>query len=113
MSMIRFSMKHGLGEQEARERLEKTVGDVTARFGGMVKQVNWAADRRSVNVAATGFSATVRVDAQEVHVEADVGMLGGLMGGQIVERVKQLIGERFKALPQSPGQGKGSTPPPA
>ena len=112
MSMIRFSMKHGLGEQEARQRLEKTVGDVTTRFGGMVKQVNWAPDRRSVNVVATGFSSIVRIDAQEVHVEADVGMLGGLMGGQIVDRVKQLIGERFKALPPGQGEGKGSTPPP-
>ena len=111
MSMVRFSMKHGLGEQEARDRLEKTVGDVTSRFGGMVKQVNWGADRRSVDVLATGFSATVRVDEQEVHVEADIGMLGGLLGPQIVEKVKQLIGERFKALPPGGGQVKGSTPP--
>ena len=108
MAMIRFSMKHGLGETEARERLEKTVGDVTSRFGGMVKEVKWATDRKSVNVVGTGFTAAVRVDAQDVHVEGDVAMLGGMFGGQLVERFKQLLSERFKALP--PGGGKKPAP---
>jgi hypothetical protein len=111
MSMIRFSMKHGLGEREACERLEKTVGDVTSRFGGMVKQINWATDRRSVNVVGTGFTASVRIDAQDVHVEGDVGMPGGLMGGKIAERVKELISQRFKALPPG-GGGNTGTPKP-
>jgi hypothetical protein len=100
--MIRFSMKHGLGEAEARQRLEKTVGEVTSRFAGMVKQVQWATDRRSVNVLGTGFTVAVRVDAQEVHVEGDIGVLGGLFGPKLGDMLKQLVSERFKALP--PGQ---------
>jgi hypothetical protein len=95
-------MKHGLGEAEARARLEKTVAETTGRFGGMVREVRWGSDRRSVDVVGTGFTASVRVDAQEVHVEGDVGLPGGLLGGRIAEMIKQVVTERFKALP--PGQ---------
>ena len=106
MSLIRFSMKHGLGEQEAAARLDKTVGEVTSKFGPMVKQVNWAGDRRSVNVLGQGFAVAVRVDAQEVHVEGDLGMLGGLFGGKVGDMLKQLVSEKFKALPSGGGTAR-------
>jgi hypothetical protein len=41
----------------------------------------------------------VRVDAQEVHVEGDLGMLGGLFGGKVADMLKQLVTDKFKALP--------------
>ena len=97
--MIRFSCKHGLGEPEARTRLEKTVAEVTARFGMMVKEVRWADDRRSVTVLGTVFTVGVRVDAQDVHVEGDIALLGGRFGGKVGDTLKQLIADRFKALP--------------
>jgi hypothetical protein len=40
------------------------------------------------------------VDAEQVHVEGDVAILGGLLGGKIMDGLKRIVGERFKQLPK-------------
>jgi hypothetical protein len=47
----------------------------------------------------------MQVDAQEVHVSADVPVLGSLLGGSVTTRLKELVARTFQ--PKLPG-GQGT-----
>ncbi len=98
MSMVKFSVKHGRPLAEAEGKLRTVVEEARGKMGRMLTEVTWQADGRAVRLAGTGFKADVRVDAEQVHVEADVALLG-MFGGPVVEGLKRLVGERFKSLP--------------
>ena len=50
MSIINLSVKHGRIQDEARNRLEKAVAEVSRSFGAMIRHVEWAADRNRVRI---------------------------------------------------------------
>ena len=84
MSLIQLSVKHNRTREEARSQLETAVQEVRNRFGSMVQRVEWSSDRYAVKMVGTGFEAEMHVDAQEVHVSADLPFLGGLLGSPFV-----------------------------
>jgi hypothetical protein len=45
---------------------EITVNEVNARFGSMIRRVEWAADRSRVKLDGVGFWVEMSVDAQAV-----------------------------------------------
>ena len=100
MAMFHFSVKHGRTIDEASAKLRTVVEEAQAKMGRMINQVTWGADGRSVRLLGTGFTFDLRVDAEQVHVEGDLAILGQLFGGKIMEGLKRIVGERFKALPK-------------
>jgi hypothetical protein len=98
--LITLSLQHGQSLAEAQSRLETAVHEVHNRFSTLVKRVEWSADRRHVRLDGTGFWVEMRVDAQAVHVSADIPVLGGLLGGPVATGLKQIVQRTFqKALP--------------
>jgi hypothetical protein len=100
MAMFHFSVKHGRSLDEATAKLRTVVEEAQAKMGRMINQVTWAPDGHPVRLDGTGFNFDLRVDAEQVHVEGDITLLGNLFGGKIAEGLKRIVGDRFKQLPK-------------
>jgi hypothetical protein len=96
MSLINLSVQHGQTQEEAQKRLETAVREIHSRFSALVQQVEWSADRSQVRIEGTGFWVEMRVDAQAVHVAADILMLGRLFGGPVATGLKQIVERTFQ-----------------
>src|SRR3954451_15436191 len=100
MSLINLSVKHGRTLDEAKTRMEMAVGEVSRTFGGMIRRVEWGADRDRVRIDGAGFWVEMWVDAQEAHATGDIPVLGGLLGGPLASGLKQIVQQAFqKKLP--------------
>ena len=100
MSLINLSVQHGQTLDEARKHLETAVNEIQSRFGTLIRQVVWSTDRSQVRLEGTGFWVDMRVDAQAVHVSADIPVLGRLFGGSINTGLKEIVERTFqKQLP--------------
>ena len=74
-----------------------TTGDtVFAGTSVLVGEVGAVA----VGANPAGFNFDLSVDAEQVHVEGDITLLGNLFGGKIADGLKRIVGERFKQLPK-------------
>lgn len=103
MSLMKFSVKHDKTQEEARQVLQQTVDDVNRHFGLLINKVEWNADRTDVMIDAKGADIHVWIDALEVHLTCDVPLLGKLLGGPVVEKLKGLVQDRFqKKLTEEP-----------
>ncbi|MGH7263759.1 MAG: polyhydroxyalkanoic acid system family protein [Candidatus Rokuibacteriota bacterium] len=98
--LISLTIQHGRTQEEARHRLEAAVHEVSAKFGAMLRRVEWAADRNRVRLEGVGFWVEMWVDAQAVHATGDAPILGRLFGGPLSSRLKEIIEQTFqKQLP--------------
>src|SRR5262245_56084686 len=79
LPLMTFSVQHGQTVDEARARLETAVHDITSRFGFLVRRVEWSPDRSQVRLEGSGCWIDMQVDAQAVHVSADIPVLGNLL----------------------------------
>ncbi|QDT16957.1 polyhydroxyalkanoic acid system family protein [Alienimonas californiensis] len=101
MPLVNLSMKHGATLAEAEEQLSQTVAEVTAKFGGFVRGVEWGEDRRRVKLIGPGMWVSMQVDAEHIHAEGDVPALTGLLGGGVKKALEGAIKRKFpKALPE-------------
>jgi hypothetical protein len=100
MPLISLTIQHGRTLEEARRRLETAVHEISAKLGGMLRRVEWAADRNRVKLEGTGFWIELSVDALAVHATGDAPALGRLLGGRVGSRLKQIVERTFqKQLP--------------
>jgi Putative polyhydroxyalkanoic acid system protein (PHA_gran_rgn) len=98
--LVNLSIKHGRTRDEASHRLDAAVQEVSARFGAMIRRVEWAADRSRVRLEGVGFWAEMWVDAEAVHATGDAPILGRLFGGPLTSGLKQIVERTFqKRLP--------------
>jgi len=103
MSLIHLAVKHGGTLEQARAQLESTIADVQGKFGPLVQRVEWSADRNSARLFAAGCEVAMRVDPLEVHLDADLPLLGKLLGSPLVAGLKSIVQQRFhKQLEQKP-----------
>ena len=96
MPLIDISIKHGRTLEDARARLELAVSDITARFSGLVKQVEWTSDRTAVKMQGPGFTIDMRVDSEHVHVSGDAPLLGKLLSSPLLSGLRNVIEDRFQ-----------------
>jgi hypothetical protein len=67
--------------------------------------VEWSTDRSQVWLEGIGFWIEIQVDAQAVHVSADIPVLGRLLGGSVTTHLKEIVQRIFqRKLPE--GNGK-------
>ena len=83
MPLIHLSVQHGHTFDEAKRRLETTVHEFQSRFSALVQQVEWSTDRSQV-LEGIGFWIEMQVDAQDVHVSADIPVLGRLQAPSLL-----------------------------
>ena len=105
MPLMTFSVQHGHTFTEAQRRLETAVHELTSQFGTLVRRVEWSTDRSQVRLEGIGYWIVMQVDAQAVHVSADIPALSSLLGGSVTTRLKEMIEGTFQ--PKLPG-GQGS-----
>ena len=72
MPLISLAVAHGRTMDEARQRLETAVHQLSAQFGAVIRRVEWAVDRNRVKLEGTGVRVEMWVDAREVHAEGDI-----------------------------------------
>jgi hypothetical protein len=100
MPLIDLTVAHGQTMEEARQRLETAVHQVSVQFGAVIRRVEWAPDRNRVKLEGTGIRVQIWVDAREVHAIGDIPMLGALLGAPLASGLKQIIQQTFqKRLP--------------
>jgi hypothetical protein len=75
------------------------VGEVSGKFGAMVRRVEWSADRSRVRIEGAGFWVEMGVDAREVHASGDIPLLGGLLGSPLASGLKQIVQDAFPRKP--------------
>ena len=96
MSLVQLSVQHGHTFDEAKKRLETAVHEIQSRFSTLVRQVEWSTDRSQVRLEGSGFWVEMQVDAQAVHLSADIPVLGRLFGGSVTTRLKEIIQRTFQ-----------------
>jgi hypothetical protein len=94
--LINLTIQHHQTQEEARRRLETAVHEISAKFGTMVRRVEWAANRNRVKLEGAGFWIELWVDALAVHVTGDAPLLGRLLGGPLGSRLKQIVERTFQ-----------------
>ena len=105
MPLIHLSMQHGHTFDEAKKHLETAVHDIQSRFSTLVQKVEWSTDRSQVRLEGIGFWIEMQVDAQAIHVSADIPVLGRLLGGSVTTHLKEIVQRIFqRKLPE--GNGK-------
>jgi hypothetical protein len=55
--LIDLTIQYRRTQEEARQRLEAAVHEVSAKLGTMLRRVDWAADRNRVRLEGVGFWA--------------------------------------------------------
>lgn len=95
MSLVQLSVKHSRTLPEAREQLDRVVDQAQRQFGAILHDVRWSEDRRAVKMSGTGFWVAMQVDDQEVHLEVDVPLLGGLLGSSVADKFRGLLEQNF------------------
>ena len=99
MSLFNLSVKHGRTLDEARARLDTAVDEVRARFGPMVREVEWPTVAMRSRSWATGSPIDLRVDAQEGTPRGTSGFRR-LFGDSLTTRLTQIVEQTFqKRLP--------------
>jgi putative polyhydroxyalkanoic acid system protein len=96
MPLIHLSVQHGHTFDEAKRRLETTVHEFQSRFSALVQQVEWSTDRSQVRLEGIGFWVEMQVDTQDIHVSADIPVLGRLLGGSVTTRLKEIVQRTFQ-----------------
>ena len=105
MPLLTLSIQHGHTFEEARQRLETAVHDVTKWFGTLVRRVEWSTDRSQVRLEGIGCWMQMQVDAQAEYVSADIPVLGSLLGGSVTTDLKALVQRTFQGkLPVDPSK---------
>ena len=96
MSLMTLSVQHGHTFDEARTRLETAVHEVTRQCGTLIQRVEWSTDRSQVRLEGIGCWIEMQVDAQAVHVSADIPVLGRLLGGSVTTGLKEIVQRTFQ-----------------
>jgi hypothetical protein len=96
MPLIQLSVQHGQTFDEAKKRLETAVHEIQNRFSTLVSQVEWSTDRSQVRLQGIGFWIEMQVDAQVVHVSADIPVLDRLLGSSVTTRLKEIVQRTFQ-----------------
>src|SRR5947207_134937 len=102
MAVIDLTVRHGRNLDEARERLERAVAEVSRLVGGMIQRVDWNADRTAVHLAGTGFVADMGVDSEQVHVTADLPFLNQLVASPVIASLRGIVERTFRDRLASP-----------
>jgi hypothetical protein len=96
MPLMTIAMQHGKTFEEACQRLATAVDAVTRRLGTLVRRVEWSTDRSQVRLEGIGFWIAMQVDAQDVHVSADIPVLGRLLGSSVPTHLKAIVRRTFQ-----------------
>jgi hypothetical protein len=100
MPPFNLTVQHGRTLEEAARSLERAVQQVSQQFGALVRRVEWSGDRHRVKLDGIGFWVEMWVDAQAVHAQGDIPVLGRLLGQPVDTGLKRIVEKTFrKKLP--------------
>jgi hypothetical protein len=88
MPHVDLKVKHGRTLQDAQGLMENAVDETRARFGLLIRRVNWTADHNAVTLYGMGVEVRLQVDSQDVHVQGDFPFL---LGGSFGKGLKAIV----------------------
>jgi hypothetical protein len=86
-----LSVQHQHTFDEARRRLEAAVHERTSRFSTLILRVEGSTDRSQARLVGIRYWITIQVDAQAVHVSADIPVLGRFLGSSVTTCLKDIV----------------------
>ena len=90
MSDISMKRKHGLGENEIRDRIEKVADKISDRIGG-----KWDWDGDEAVCEARGAKARVGYDKEEVSMDVSLPRLLRPMRGKLEAKIEEYFDRYF------------------
>jgi len=91
MSMIDIEKAHGLGLDEARERISKIAPDLKSKYR---VDLIWSGDRAKVK--GPGFSGSAWVDADRLGMNIKLGLLLKPIAGKIKRAIESAIDDALR-----------------
>jgi putative polyhydroxyalkanoate system protein len=92
MAKVVIEEPHALPPVEAKTRLDKTLAQLAARYGG---EVRWASEVEA-QLKHKLATASLRIEAARVSVDIEGGMAFALIKGKVEARVKQELQSALK-----------------
>ena len=96
MPLVTLSVQHGYTSEEARQRLETAVAELTSRFGTLVRRVEWSPDRTQVRLEGSGAWIELRLEGKVVHAAVDIPVFGRFLGSSVTTRLREILQRTFQ-----------------
>ena len=76
MPVIKISVPHQLGTEEAKKRITKLIGETKAHYGGKVSDVeeSWVENHGQFRFRAMGFSVSGNIDVEPNQVYTELNL---------------------------------------
>jgi hypothetical protein len=76
MPKIKLSVPHKVGQEEAKQRISKLIGETRDQFGGMVSDLKeaWTGYTDNFSFRAMGFSVEGQLDVQPADVQITISL---------------------------------------
>jgi hypothetical protein len=93
---ISVTKRHNLTQEEAKERGHKLVERFHERYGSMISEVVWNAEKTQGAAKGKIFTATFSLTDGAINVEVELrGMGARLIKGQLEAGIKKSLERRF------------------
>ncbi|HEY0833664.1 MAG TPA: polyhydroxyalkanoic acid system family protein [Azospirillum sp.] len=90
---LTVTIPHQLGRQEAKDRIERGLGQVRSQLSSLQASVeeSWTDDRLDFRLSALAqtIAGRIDVDEREVRVEVDLPWLLAKLGEKLTHRIRQ------------------------
>jgi len=90
MSSIEIRRKHGQSLKEAKAAVDKTAAAIGKKFD---IESEWSGN--TLKFSRSGVSGSIHVTATEVHVNAELGFLLGMLKPAIEKEIVQQLDKQF------------------
>ena len=98
MADIDIHRAHNLSETDARERLEKLVTGFQEKRPDLVKEVKWAADKKSATASGKLFEGSFAVSANDVKASIELkGFAAKMAKGMVTQMIAKMLDRHFPA----------------
>ena len=88
MPDIRIKKRHGMPYDEARKLIEKVADDLSQRLG-----IGYRPSGDDLKFKGRGVKGTISLDAEHVHLEAELGMFLKVMRASLEDTINRKLDE--------------------
>ena len=90
MASIDILHPHSKSPKQARKAVEDVAKKLSERF-----DMDYGWDGDTLNFSRSGVDGHIKVDAESVHVFAELGFMLSMLKGPIEAEIRRVLGEKF------------------
>lgn len=99
MPSMKVVVSHGLGQEEAANRLRTMLEDIKRLYAGQISNLEerWHESGGEFSFSAMGFktSGTIEIESHEVRVDGRLPLAAALFKGRIEDAIRDQIGRKL------------------